>query len=51
MRKISLWLLIPPRVVNLLLFGFVVIPLGRGDCGDCEGCVGIPLSVEVIVVV
>ena len=33
------------------------IPLVRGDCvviplvrGDCGGCVGIPLSVEVIVV-
>ena len=26
------------------------IPLVRGDCGGCVGCVGIPLSVEVIIV-
>ena len=41
-----MWSLRSPRVVTF--FTLFLSLLGRGDCGDCEGCVGIPLSVEVI---
>jgi len=41
-----LWSLRSPRVVTF--FTLLLSLFGRGDCGDCEGCVGIPLSVEVI---
>ena len=44
-KKIGLWSLRSPRVVT---FSCLLLSLlYRGDCG---GCVGIPLSVEVIVV-